>query len=397
MSKGDLTVSKKLFQKYYARIAKESWLKAVLCGLIVGFSSLLVCSAIFWLIGFRYPWVGFIVFGVATAASTPLFYFEKFRPTIKQIAKRVDELGLEERLLTMQELENDTSYIAMRQREDAKAALATVNAGLVKIKVAISSIVALCLVVPTAAATTIASVLASTGKIASGSEIIQDQLKDPTYYEIEFVEEGGGMIEGDIFQLVEEGKPIDEVTAVPDDEWYFVAWTWEIDGEEMTFDESDVFFVEGMVADRPLVITAVFSELGEGQGSGSGEGEGAEGEEGEAGEGDPGDEQAPSDGDSEGEDGEGEEGEESEGEEGEESEGEGEDGEGEEGETGDNAGGKESPEKYNDKNQIIDGQTYYGDEYDGALEDAMDDMGKSEEIPDDVKDAIKDYFDNIKK
>lgn len=384
-------MSEKLFEKYYARIAKESWLKAVLCGLIVGFSVLIACSAVFWLIGFEHPWVSFIAFGVVTAASVFLFYFKKFRPTIKQIAKRVDELGLEERLLTMHELENDSSYIAMRQREDAKAALATVNAGLVKIKVAVSMIVSLCLIVPIAAAATTASLLVSSGKIASGQEIIKDQLKDPTYYEIEFVEEGGGMIEGDIFQLVEEGKPIGEVTAVPDEDWYFYAWTWEIDGEEKTLEDTDVFFIEGMVADRPLVVTAVFAEITEGQGNGSGEGEGTEGEEGEEGEGDSGDEQAPSEGDGE----EGEDGEESDGD-GEEGEN-GEDGEGEEGDGGDNAGGKESPEKYNDKNQIIDGQTYYGDEYDGSLEDAMDDMGKSEEIPDDVKDVIKDYFDNIKK
>lgn len=370
-------MSEKLFEKYYARIAKEGWLKAVLCGLLVGTSALLVASAIFWVIGFDYPWVGFIVFGAAIAAATPVFYYKKFRPTIKQIAKRVDELGLEERLLTMQEFENDTSYIAMRQREDAKAALKTVNAGLVKIKVSVSLIVTLCLVAPFAATATTASFLASSGKIASGQEIIQEQLKDPTFYEIEFVEEGNGMIEGDAFQLVEEGKPIAEVTAVPEDEWYFAYWKWEINGEELTLEESDVFFVEGMVADRPLVITAVFAELGEG---GQGEGEGGEGEEGEGEEGE-GDEQKP--------------GESEEGEEGE-NENENDSDDSDESDGSDNPPG-DNPGRYDEKNQINDGETFYGDEYDGALEDAIEDMGQSEEIPDDVKDAIKDYFDNIQK
>lgn len=369
-------MSEKLFQKYYVRIAKESWLKAVLCGLIVGFSSLLVCSAIFWLIGFKYPWVSFIVLGVVIAAATPLFYFKKFRPTIKQIAKRVDELGLEERLLTMHELENDDSYIAMRQREDAKAALATVNAGLVKIKVAISSIVALCLVVPTAAATTTASVLASTGKIASGSEIIQEQLKNPTYYEIQFEEDGGGMIEGEIFQLVEEGKPIAEVTAVPDDNYYFIAWVWEIDGEERTLEGTDVFFVAGMVADRPLTITACFAEIGEPSDESGDVDQEPKDDDGEE------DDRPKDDSDSKDQvippmdD---------------------DDGEKDPGDDKKPPSQTENSDRTDGKNQIKDGETYYGDEYDGAVEDTLEDMEQSEEIPEDVKDIIKDYYDNIKK
>lgn len=64
----------------------------------------------------------------AIAAFVPIFYYKKFRPTTKDVARRIDRLGLEERIITMTELEKDESYIAMRQREDAKRKLGAVDA-----------------------------------------------------------------------------------------------------------------------------------------------------------------------------------------------------------------------------------------------------------------------------
>lgn len=136
-----------VFKKYQTRIAREGFIKALFCGLIVGCSVLLVSAAISWFFGFKAGlWLSLALFVVCTAVVTPIFYFKKFRPTTKAIAMRVDELGLEERLLTMTELENDDSYIAMRQREDALNALKSVDHLLIKIVVSAALIVTLAVV-----------------------------------------------------------------------------------------------------------------------------------------------------------------------------------------------------------------------------------------------------------
>jgi hypothetical protein len=134
----------KIFKKYYSRVAKESFLKSLLIGLLIGVAVFLVTTIALWLAEVKAGlWIALVAFVVVSAAATPILYFAKFRPTTKSIAKRVDALGLEERLITMQELENDDSYIAMRQREDAMKALNTVNSMMIKVAVSVSLVVAL--------------------------------------------------------------------------------------------------------------------------------------------------------------------------------------------------------------------------------------------------------------
>ena len=53
--------------------------------------------------------------------------------------------------------------------------------------------------------------------------------------------------------------------------------------------------------------------------------------------------------------------------------------------------------KYEEKNQIIDGSTYYGDHYDAAYDEAIEDLMNNEDISDEDKEIIKDYFETIRK
>ena len=48
-------------------------------------------------------------------------------------------------------------------------------------------------------------------------------------------------------------------------------------------------------------------------------------------------------------------------------------------------------------NQVIDGSTYYGDEYSGSLSDAQDSMNSDSNLSGDEKGVIGDYFHNIQK
>ena len=112
--------SKNMFRKYRKRLVAEGVAKSLIFGLLVGFAANIVIATVSCFVKVEGLWlisIGLLLVG--TLISAPIFYFAKFRPTTKQIAARVDRrLGLEERTITMLELENDDSYIAMRQRED---------------------------------------------------------------------------------------------------------------------------------------------------------------------------------------------------------------------------------------------------------------------------------------
>ena len=161
-------MTKKAFKDYNARLNKEAFVKSLICGLIIGFSVLLVSAIVFWLTAFNQTWLCAVIWAAATAGTTPIFYYKKFRPTVKEIAKRIDELGLEERMLTMAQFEGDNSYIAVRQREDAMHALSTVNAKLIKFVVSVPLIVTLAIVGISGTGMVTVAALSAAGVLDSG-------------------------------------------------------------------------------------------------------------------------------------------------------------------------------------------------------------------------------------
>ena len=220
-------MSAKLFQKYYSRIAREGIIKSLLCGLIIGFAILFVSATTFWFTNTHLFWVAILFFLFSTAGAAYLFYQKKFRPTTKQIARRVDELGLEERILTMAQLEGDESYIAMRQREDALAALKTVNEKLIAIIVSVPLIVYTCLSAVFGLGMTTVTALSSAGVIKSGKDLLAElTATPPATYELIYEEDAeGGYVEGELFQVVEEGKDGSPVMAVAEEGWAFLEWS----------------------------------------------------------------------------------------------------------------------------------------------------------------------------
>ena len=338
-----------LFKKYYSRLAREGIIKAVLCGMIFGFSTLFVTSALLWLTNEHIFWVA-ILCGVATGAATaPLFYYTKFKPTTKEIARRVDELGLEERVLTMTELENDQSYIAMRQREDTIAALQTVNAGLLSIAVSIPLIISVCATGLFGMGMTVVTTLSAADIITSGRELIEEANKPiPEYVEIEYEVSGeGGKIlnfetEEEIpFQAVEKGKDAIPVIAVAEEGYIFLGWS----------DDTEDPYREDKNVQESITLVAEFGELQD-----AGDMPGGE-------DGFPGD--LP--GDLAGQEGNGPPGQ------------------------GPGAGGE-----FKATNQIIDGETFYGHEYAAAFEDVLNVLAQNAEMSDQLKQLISNYFETIK-
>lgn len=413
-------MSDPLFAKYHKRIAREGIVKSIFCAVAIGCAALVVCSLVCWLCGFHggiFVALGALV--LVSAALTPVFYYKVFRPTAKQIAARVDELGLEERLLTMTELEGDDSYIARIQRADAIHALGSVDHMLLKVVVSFSMIAVFAAACVFGLGMTTFSALYYAGVVPDLNEVVESikpvKIFTVTYgaegeggailwYSDERVEppeepdpegegetvgvatavgaegapqEGGAyftdwssglvppveLVEGTI--TVADGEYADAVYAKAEDGYVFAGWS---DGKMEPY-RRDLIDSETYKSEK-IELKAYFEvmddveddesdDTGDGGGSGSGE-SGNDQPPPEGNDGDTPPDSSEENGDPNEQEGEGAEG------------------------------------KHDDTNsQINDGKTYYGDEFSDAYGDAMDRLGQDGNLPDDLKDAIKDYYDSI--
>ena len=96
--------NRQLFERHRKRLEKEAWLKSVLLSLVIGFAAMLATAVLTWVFEKNGLWFSLSALVVVTGGLTPLFYFKRFRPDGRQIARRIDRLGLEERVITMTEL-----------------------------------------------------------------------------------------------------------------------------------------------------------------------------------------------------------------------------------------------------------------------------------------------------
>lgn len=122
-----------ILNNFKKKLKKENIIKSLLCSLLVSALIFIFFQLFVWffhlniLISVIPP---IISFGI----SFPLFYYKKFKYSEIQLAKRIDDLGLEERVITMTELEGSDSFIAKKQREDTVEALKEVNPDNFKIR-----------------------------------------------------------------------------------------------------------------------------------------------------------------------------------------------------------------------------------------------------------------------
>lgn len=122
-----------ILNNFKKKLKKENIIKSLLCSLLVSALIFIFFQLFVWffhlniLISVIPP---IISFGI----SFLLFYYKKFKYSEIQLAKRIDDLGLEERVITMTELEGSDSFIARKQREDTVKALKEVNPDNFKIR-----------------------------------------------------------------------------------------------------------------------------------------------------------------------------------------------------------------------------------------------------------------------
>jgi hypothetical protein len=169
----------KYFKKYYSKLRAEAILKSVLCGLAVGFGANFVAALATWFAPFEGLWISVGVLFAVTLIASPIFYFARFRLSDIKNARRLDRLGLEERLITMVEFDDDTSYVAQAQREDAKRALETIEKSQIKFKISKGIVAAVaCLAILGTGMTTV-SALSDYGFMPGGDEIVDSIIEEP--------------------------------------------------------------------------------------------------------------------------------------------------------------------------------------------------------------------------
>ena len=109
---------KKDFKNLYNAFLKNAIKKSLFYSLFISFAVLFVISFTFWIVDVKQFWIAFIVFGALEAILFSVFFYF-FRPTDKKFAKELDSLGLEQRVITMYEYQDDDSLMAKVQRENA--------------------------------------------------------------------------------------------------------------------------------------------------------------------------------------------------------------------------------------------------------------------------------------
>lgn len=114
--------------EFKKKAKKQNIIKAGLCSVAISLLFNIPFLIAFWIMDYKYKFiVCAVIFIIGASVLFPVLYSKKFKYTEVQLAKKIDDLGLEERVLTMIELKDDNSLIAKKQKEDTLNALKTVE------------------------------------------------------------------------------------------------------------------------------------------------------------------------------------------------------------------------------------------------------------------------------
>ena len=116
-----------LFKVYKKRMTLSAVVSSICLGLAAGGLTAFILALVAFLFSIDMLWVTIgVAIGVAVVVAVLLYLF-KFRPTDREIMRRIDRMGLEERAVTMYEYMDETSVIAKLQREDAVKRIESVD------------------------------------------------------------------------------------------------------------------------------------------------------------------------------------------------------------------------------------------------------------------------------
>ncbi len=336
------------FPKIYNRLIRNSVLKSLIISTLISGSISFLLSLVLWIFNLKF-YISLIVFASLTLILTAVIYFLFLKVDDKRASKEIDSLGLKQRAVTMNEFKDDDSLIARIQRENAKAHIASVDKR--RIKLALP----LLLVILTIAAgilfisSTTITALSNYGIIKNGGSAIEDIIPD-NEYELNYSVNGNGYLVGQEKQKVKEGQNATGVLAVSYEGYIFETWS---DGVRTPYREDvNVISNKNVVANFKKLTDFTDPEDSEEEGMPS---------EAELGDQPLSDEGNPMPGQSDGSDNGG-------------------------------AGGQYQPH-----NQVIDGNTYYGENtFNVYNEDAIEQVQTDPELEGETGNLILDYFSSIR-
>lgn len=336
----------KTLKKFRSRVVGEGIIKATLLGLIAGFSVGLVFAFVAWFLFPQLFWVGFVLCVAVSAVSAGVLYFVKYKPNDKAVAKRVDgEYDLHERVITMQQFKgDDSSYILRRQREDTVVALDKVADKKMKKAIGRTLVIVASVAVSLCLAVSVLPILSYVGVLPNFAE--GEQFNPAIkWFDIKYDIRGGeGELIGKTEQRIEMGESTEGILALPAEDWVFTYWSDGF-GNPYRVDHD----IKGNTT-----YSAIFTEaVGLPMGDIDPEANGKDADD------DP--NKPPEDPNS-----------------------------------GDGQGQGGAQDKYEPNNQVIDGETFYGDKvFDLAYEEAMALLAENTDLPQEVRDFIINYFKTI--
>lgn len=370
-----------LFKVYKKRMTLSAIVSSICLGLAAGGLTAFILALVAFLFSIDMLWVTIgVAIGVAVVVAVLLYLF-KFRPTDREIMRRIDRMGLEERAVTMYEYMDETSVIAKLQREDAVKRIESVDNEKIKksfpaFNLKKGTAIVLSAVLVLGLGMTVVSGLSQAGLLPSPDI---DGSNKKLFVSVSYQVEEGGEILGETDQLIDPGADTTPVVAVAEDGWVFVRWS---DGNRMP-DRSDV----GVNED--LVVTAIFEELDTGEDDPDID-EGASDSEGDY------DPNIPESNESEGAGNQGEGGDGGEGNgDGSSGEGSGSGQGGQEGQGNGNGQGDGAGGSWSSNNWVIDGETDYRDVFEMYYDMAMEIINSGEELPPELKAFIEGYFGSL--
>ncbi len=339
-------------RSYYNRLNMEAIIKSLMIGLTTGFFAAFISAAITWFFIFNGLWLSIGLFALVSIAVGLTTYFKYLKPNIEDLARRIDEQGFEERMITMLEFEGVDSPITNIQRDDTKIKLKDIRPKAVGFRVPKLLIALLSITLILGIAMVTVTGLSNAKALPTGDEFFEDLFHKDKYYTVTFLisNPDGGEILGEAEQVVIEGGSTTEVYIMCYDGYGFSMW------KELNIQEPNLIIDN---VEEDMVITAIIGEAmggGDGGQQGSGNGESdtppkLDSESGDSGSGGGGGGNNPSNG----------------------------------------AGGQYKT----DNDTIIDGKYYY-DNIEEYYYYAMELLREGKEIPDYLKEIVEKYFDTIR-
>ena len=127
---------KDVLKPFKRRLLAEAWIRSTVLGAMIAAAVAVVLGGVHWFLPQTVTGTGILIaFAVVLVLGTGLSLVLLYRPTERDTARRLDSLGMDERVETMLEYEHSVSPAARLQREETMTRLQGINSRTLKFSV----------------------------------------------------------------------------------------------------------------------------------------------------------------------------------------------------------------------------------------------------------------------